>query len=51
MKYEAPELTALLRAIDAIQNSLLHKAKKGGIDYLSPANHGNEPQLGYADWE
>jgi len=51
MKYEAPELTAILPAIDAIRNSLLHKTKKGGADYLAPSNHWNEPQLGYVDWE
>lgn len=43
MKYEAPEITALTPAIDAIQS--LSKPNTSGTDGIREVVHG------YADWE
>ena len=51
MKYEAPKLTALTPAIDAIQTTVVGKSKTQPIhDQVQPGNR-NESLMGYADWE
>jgi len=49
MKYETPELTALMPAINAIQGSNPSKVTHGTGDGNQPAP--NESNPGYADWE
>lgn len=52
MKYETPELNALT-AISAIQTQNLQSKKRTArLDMVQPGSPvGNEPALGYADWE
>jgi len=51
MKYEAPKLTALTSAINAIQTTVVGKSKSQPIrDQVQPGNR-NEALAGYADWE
>ena len=45
MKYETPEMTALMPAIDAIQD-IVTKPSQGNLD-----GKDNEATLAYADWE
>ncbi len=50
MKYETPELTALVPAINAIQTTSTPKVTIGGFDSPAPLGH-NEGSGAYADWE
>ena len=52
MKYETPELNALT-AISAIQTQNMQSKKlTARLDMVHPGTPvGNEPSLGYADWE
>jgi hypothetical protein len=52
MKYEAPELNALT-AINTIQTQNMQSKKLSArLDMVHPGTPvGNEPSLGYADWE
>ncbi len=51
MKYETPELTALIPAINAIQSTGGSKSTSAQTaDGVNPLSH-NESFAGYVDWE
>jgi hypothetical protein len=50
MKYETPQLTALMPAINAVQTIPVSKAEPGPQDSLMPTEF-NDNLASYTDWE